>query len=101
VDGLEVGQLVVVGVDAGAEEEPRVSAVHDLVIAELDEIGLILLVAGRNEAVNFALELDLLLVAVGGVPFCESGFAPGGRPWSAGACWGLAEGGKGMERGQN
>lgn len=46
VDGLQVGELVVVGVDAGAEEEPRVAPVDDLVVAELDEVGLVLLVAG-------------------------------------------------------
>ena len=77
VDGLEVGQLVVVGVDAHAEEEARVPPVHDLrgaevlahdaggvrgVVrgggvgggrgAELDEVGLVFLVAGRDEAVD-------------------------------------------------
>lgn len=48
VDGLEVGELVIVGVDAGAEEETRVPAVYDLVVAELDEVGLVFLVARRN-----------------------------------------------------
>jgi len=48
VDGLEVGELVVVGVDAGAEEEARVAAVNDLVVTELDEVGLVFLVARRN-----------------------------------------------------
>ncbi len=52
VDGLQIGQLVVVGVDARAEEEARVSPVHDLVVPELDEIRLVLLVAGRHEAVD-------------------------------------------------
>jgi hypothetical protein len=79
VDGLEVGELVVVCVDAGAEEEPRVAAVDDLVVAELDEVGLVLLVAGGDEAVDLALELDLLVVAVGGVPLGETGLASGGR----------------------
>ena len=78
VDGLEVGELVVVGVDAGAEEEAGIPAVDDLVVAELDKVGLVLLVAGRHEAVDFALELDLLVVAVGGVPLGETGLAPGG-----------------------
>lgn len=77
VDGLEEGELVVVCVDAGAKEEPGVAAVDDLVVAELDKVGLVLLVAGRDEPVDFALELDLLLVAEGGVPLCETGFAPG------------------------
>jgi len=35
MDGLEVGQLVVVSVHAYAEEETGVSPVHDLVILEL------------------------------------------------------------------
>lgn len=77
VDGLEVGELVVVDVDAGAEEEAGVAAVHDLVVAVLHEVGLVLLVARGHEAVHLALELDLLLVAVGGVPLGEAGFAPG------------------------
>lgn len=76
VDGLQVRQLVVVGVDAGAEEQPRVPPVDDLVVPELDEVGLVFLVARRDEPVDFPLELDFLLVAVGGVPFCEAGFAP-------------------------
>lgn len=77
VDGLEVGELVVVCVDAGAEEEAGVAAVDDLVVAELDKVGLVLLVAGGDKAVDLALELDLLVVAVGGVPLGETGFAPG------------------------
>lgn len=76
VYGLEVGELVVVCVDAGAEEEPRVAAVDDLVVAELDEVGLVLLVARGDEPVDLALELDLLLVAVGGVPLGEPRLAP-------------------------
>lgn len=83
VDGLEVRQLVVIRVDARAEEEARVAAVDDFVVAELDEIRLVLLVAGGHQAVDLALELDLLVVAVGGVPFREAGFAPDGicQPW--------------------
>lgn len=52
VDALEVGQLVVVGVDARAEEEAGVPPVHDLVVPELDEVGLVFLVAGRYETVH-------------------------------------------------
>ena len=52
VDRLEVRELVVVGVDADAEEEPRVAPVDDLEGAEFDEVGLVLLVAGRDEAVD-------------------------------------------------
>lgn len=76
VDGLEVGELVVVGVDAGAEEQAGVAAIDDLVVAELDEVGLVLLVSGRDEAVDLALELDLLVVAERGVPLGKTGFAP-------------------------
>lgn len=76
VDGLKEGELVVVCVDAGAEEEAGVAAVDDLVVAEFDKVGLVLLVARSDEAVDFALELDLFVVAVGGVPFGEAGFAP-------------------------
>lgn len=70
MDGLQIGQLVVVGVDADAEEQPGVPAVDDLggreVLAdqtgvggglgrrraELDKVGLVLLVAGGDEAVD-------------------------------------------------
>jgi hypothetical protein len=77
VDGLEVGELVVVGVDTCAEEEACVSAVDNFVIAELDKVGLVFLVSRRNEAVDFAFQLDLLVVAERGVPFGKAGFAPG------------------------
>ncbi len=52
MNGLQVRQLVIVRVDARAEEEACVPPVHDLVIAELDEVALVLLVAGRDEAVD-------------------------------------------------
>jgi hypothetical protein len=52
VNSLQVRQLVIVRVDARAEEETCVPPVHDLVIAELDEVALVLLVAGRDEAVD-------------------------------------------------
>lgn len=52
VNGLEKGELVIVRVDAGAEEEAGVPPVDDLVVAELDKVGLVLLVAGRYEAVD-------------------------------------------------
>jgi hypothetical protein len=77
VDGLEVRQLVVVCVDAGAEEEASVAAVDDFGVAKFDEVGLVFLVARGDEAVDFAFELDLFVVAEGGVPFRETGFAPG------------------------
>lgn len=76
VDGLEVRQLVVVGVDARAEEEPRVPPVDDLVVAELDEVGLVFLVARRDEAVD--------LCGRGGAPvvsFRRVRFVKGERRW--------------------
>jgi len=45
VDRLEIGELVVVCVDARAKEESGVPPVDDLVVPELDEIGLVFLVA--------------------------------------------------------
>ena len=67
MDGLEVGEFVVVGVDADAEEEPRVPPVDDLVVAELDEVGLVFLVPGRDEAVDlFGREGFVSLLVVGG-----------------------------------
>ena len=35
MDGLQVCQLIVVGVHANAEEQTRIAAVHDLVVPEL------------------------------------------------------------------
>ena len=54
MDRFEVRELVVVGVDADAEEEARVPPVDDLERAELDEVGLVLLVAGRDEPVDLS-----------------------------------------------
>ena len=82
VDGLQVRQLVVVRIDAHAEEEAGVPPVDDFVIPELDEVGLctrasestrqartarahlVLLVARRNQPVHLALEARLLIVVV-------------------------------------
>lgn len=49
---LQIRQLVIIGVDADAEEEACVAPVHDLVVAELDEVGLVFLIAGCDEAVD-------------------------------------------------
>lgn len=69
MDGLEIGQFVVVGVDAHAEEQPRVPPVHDLVVAELDEVGLVFLVPGRDEPVDLCFVL--------GKKMGQPGFFPG------------------------
>ena len=53
MDSLEVGELVIIGIDTGTEEETGVAAVHDLgSLAELDEVGLVFLVARGDEAVD-------------------------------------------------
>lgn len=52
MDGFQVREFVVVGVDADAEEEPRVPPVDDLEVPEFDEVGLVFLVAGGDEAVD-------------------------------------------------
>lgn len=100
VDRLEERELVVVGVDARAKEEPGVPPVDHLVVAELDEVGLVFLVPRGDEAVDLrregrgglagdgmgrgdggtggggrgdrylAFELDLFVVRVGDVPLC-------------------------------
>ncbi len=52
MNSLQVRQLIIVRVNARAEEETCVPPVHDLVIAELDEVALVLLVAGCDEAMD-------------------------------------------------
>ena len=49
---FQIRELVVVGVDAHAEEEAGVPPVDDFERAELDEVGLVLLVSGGDEAVD-------------------------------------------------
>lgn len=76
MNSFKVSQLVIIGINASAEEEPGIASIDDLAAAaELDEVGLVFLVSGRDEAVDFAFELDLLIVAVGVVPFCQTGLA--------------------------
>lgn len=64
MDGLEIGQFIVVGIYANAEEQTCVSSIHDLVIPKLihsdllfieqssrthlHKIGLELLISGRD-----------------------------------------------------
>jgi hypothetical protein len=59
VYSLQIRELVIVCVDARTEEEACVPPVDDLILSELDEVGLVLLVAGGDEAV------DLLLLSWG------------------------------------
>ena len=57
MDRLEIGQFVVVGVDAETKKEACVPTVDDLEVAELDKVGLVFLVPGGDEAMDLALEL--------------------------------------------
>jgi len=66
---LEICQLVIVRVYTSAEEQPCVPPVYDLGhVAELDEIGLMFLVARRDQAVNLVCVVrdGLSVEAVGG-----------------------------------
>ena len=67
---FQVCELVIVGVYARAKEQSGIAAVDDFrCAAELDEVGLVFLIAWSDEAVDLTLELDLLVVVVGAVPF--------------------------------
>jgi hypothetical protein len=70
MNGFEIGEFVVVCVDADAKEEACVAAIDDFMLAKLDKVGLVFLIAGRNEAVDFAFEFYFFFVAEGRVPFC-------------------------------
>lgn len=49
---LEIGQLVIIRIDADAEEQARVSPVHHLGAAlKLDEVGLVFLISRGDETV--------------------------------------------------
>lgn len=55
MNGFQVCKLIIIRVDAGAEEQPCVPTIHDLGrIPELDEVGLVLLITRRNQTVDFA-----------------------------------------------
>ena len=64
---LQIAQLVIIGVHARAKEQACVSPVDDLGGAELDEVGLVLLVARRDQAVHFAFQADFLFVLLRGL----------------------------------
>ena len=59
VYGLQVGQLVIIRIYTRAEEQTRVPPVYDLVVAELDEVGLIFLIAGGYEAVDLVYHVSI------------------------------------------
>lgn len=57
MDCFEVCKFVVIGIDAGAEEEPSVSAIYDFGgTPELNEIGLVFLVARGYETVDLRVD---------------------------------------------
>lgn len=67
---LQIRQLIIIRIDARAEEESSIASVNDFGgAAEFDKVGLVFLVAGCDEAVDFAFELDLFVVVVAAVPF--------------------------------
>lgn len=55
VYSLEVRELIIIRIDAHAEEQPRISPIHHAVLPELHEIRLVLLVPRRNQSVHLAL----------------------------------------------
>lgn len=62
VDGFEVGQFVVVGVDARTEEETCVATVDDLVVTELDEVGLVFLITRCYKPVDLVVAAHYMSV---------------------------------------
>lgn len=52
MNSFKVGELVIIGVNACAKEEPCISPIDNLVVAELDEVGLVFLVARCYKAMN-------------------------------------------------
>ena len=52
MDRLQIRQFVIVGVNTDAEEEAGVAAIDDFEGAKFDEVGLVFLIAGGDEAVN-------------------------------------------------
>lgn len=62
MNGLEIGQLIVVRVYTYGKEQPRVSSINDLFRPELYKVGLVFLVPRSDNPVEFALQFDLFLV---------------------------------------
>jgi hypothetical protein len=49
---FQIRQFIVVRIYAGAEEEACIPPVDDLVVAELDEVRLVFLISGSDQAVD-------------------------------------------------
>lgn len=73
VDGLEVGEVVVVDIDTEGEEETAVAAVNKLVVTVLDEVG-VAGIAGSYNAMDLSLYLLLLGIIHMHVPLDKTGF---------------------------
>lgn len=66
MDSLEIGKLVIIGIDTDAEEQPRISPIDNLRAApELHEIGLVFLVSWCDETVYLGGHQLVLLVEIG------------------------------------
>lgn len=53
MDCLEIGKLIIIGIDADTEEQPRISPIHYLrASSELHKVGLVFLVSRRDETVH-------------------------------------------------
>ena len=59
---LQIRKLIVISVDTDAEEQARIAPIDDFERAEFDKVGLVFLVARRDEAVDFAFQFDFLLI---------------------------------------
>ena len=51
---LQIWQLVIIRIHARAKEKACVSSVYDLVVAELDEVGLVFLIAGCYQSMDLS-----------------------------------------------
>lgn len=52
---LQICQFVIIRIDAGAKEQACISSTDNLIVPELDEIGLVFLVSRRYQAMDLEL----------------------------------------------
>lgn len=105
MNSFQIRELIIVCINADTKEQPRITPINNLERAEFDEVGLMLLISRRNQAVHFTLEFDFFFIlkagegggakalvllhirrglkwerglayAVRGVPLRQAGFAP-------------------------
>jgi len=67
MDRFQVSEFVIVCVYADAEIETCVATVDNLVIAELNKVGLRFLVSRSYNTVDFLFYSDLLVIVVGNI----------------------------------